>query len=255
MFHVKHDPDESEQHAASTLQRQTRQWGVALTLDQVSLLAHYAELLAGYQRANVIGPRDRNTVLLEHVTDALSCLLTGQIKARTSIVDVGTGGGIPGIPLRIAHPTLRLTLLEATAKKTRFLTTVVSELGLRDVEVVNQRAEAVGNMASYRESFDVAVARAVAALPVVVEYCAPLVRAGGTIIAMKARPSGEELSAGAGAAKALGAELETVYEVEFTPEMVQKDRTLIVFRKTAATPKRFPRRVGLAKQRPLGRGR
>jgi len=145
-----------------------------------------------------------------------------------------------------------LTLLEATAKKARFLETAVENLGLHMVNVVNRRAEEAGAMAENRETFDVAVARAVAPLPTVIEYCAPFVRAGGAIIAMKGQPSSEELDAGTRAAVEVGAELNRVHKVDFLPAMVQKERRLLIFQKMTATPRGFPRRVGLAKQRPLG---
>lgn len=248
-FHVKRS---QQNDAIDVLGLQARRWGLELSPDQVSQLERYAELLTGYELANVIGTRDYGAVLLEHVADALSCALTRKITAEERIIDVGAGGGLPGIPLRIAFPALRLTLLEATAKKARFLETAVNELELRNVEVINQRAEEAGRIARCRDSYDVAVARAVAALPVVVEYCAPFVTAGGAIIAMKGRPASKQLHAGARAAEAVGAKLETVKGVEFIPEMVQKERSLVVFRKTTRTPRRFPRRVGQAKQRPMG---
>ena len=249
MFHVKRN---QESNAVNLLRRQTNQWGLELDPAQLALLERYAELLSSYALANVIGTRDNTAILLQHITDALSCALTGHPEADQRMIDVGTGGGLPGIPLRIAFPDLRLTLLEATAKKARFLKTAMEELELPRIEVVNRRAEDIGATVEYRDSFDIAVARAVAATPVVVEYCAPLVKTGGAIVAMKGSPSTEELDAGARAAAGVGAELETVRAVTFIPEMVQKERNLVVFRKTKVTPRGFPRRVGLAKQRPLG---
>ena len=249
MFHVKRNQENS---AINVLRKQTDQWGIELDPNQLALLQRYAALLSGYALANVIGTRDKNAILLEHIADALSCALAGHPAGNRRLIDVGTGGGLPGIPLRIAFPDLRLTLLEATAKKVRFLETAVQELNLRGIEVVNRRAEDIGTTVQYRASFDVTLARAVAALPVVVEYCAPLVRTGGVVIAMKGSPTSKELDAGARAAAEVGAELEMVRTVTFIPEMVQKERNLVVFRKTRPTPRGFPRGVGLAKQRPLG---
>ncbi len=240
--------------ALSLLHAQVSQWGIYLTAEQGSSLASYADLLVNYQLANVIGTRNRTTILLEHITDALSALASGKISEGDRIIDVGTGGGLPGIPLHIARPSCKTVLAEATAKKARFLDLVVERLNLNRVEVVNERAEVLGRRAQYRDAFDVAVARAVATLPVVVEYCAPLVRNGGVVIAMKGKPTRQELNAGSRAASALGAKLEKVHHVSFRPEMVQKKRQLVVFRKCAPTPERFPRRVGLAKQQPLGSG-
>ncbi len=241
-----------DRSAKNVLRRQADQWGIELDSDQLSLLERYAQLLSSYALANVIGTRDYTAILLEHIADALSCALTGLPAAHQQMIDVGTGGGLPGIPLQVAYPDLRLTLLESTAKKVRFLETAVEELNLPRVEIANRRAEDVGAAVEYRDSYDVAVARAVAAMPVVIEYCAPLVSPGGAIIAMKGSPSSQELDAGVRAAAEVGAELEAVRTVTFIPEMVQKERNLVVFRKTRPTPRGFPRRVGLAKQTPLG---
>ena len=249
MFHVKPIQNRS---AKTVLRRQADHWEIELTLDQLSLLERYAQLLSSYALANVIGTRDYTAILLEHIADALSCALTGLLATNRQMVDVGTGAGLPGIPLKVVDPDLRLTLLEATAKKARFLETAVEELDLPGITIVNRRAEDIAATNENRDSFDIAVARAVARLPVVVEYCAPLVRPGGAIIAMKGNPTTQELDAGQRAAEEVGAELTTVRAVTFIPEMVQKERNLVVFRKTKATPRAFPRRVGLAKQKPLG---
>lgn len=249
LFHVKRS---KENNAATMLRLQAHGWDLELTLEQVSLLERYAELLSGYELSNVIGTKDYESIMLEHLTDALSCALTGRFTDNEKVIDVGTGGGLPGIPLRIAFPNLSLTLLEATEKKARFLETAVENLGLRMVNVENRRAEDAGATLKYRDTFDVAVARALAPLPTLIEYCAPFVRAGGTIIAMKSQPSSEELDVGTRAAVAVGAELTMVHKVEFLPAMVQKERRLLVFQKVTATPRGFPRRVGHAKQRPLG---
>lgn len=249
-FHVKHEAGA----AIWLLRDQARAWGVELTSAQVCSLGRYASLLAGYKQANVTGTTDAAVALLDHVADSLSCFLTSRIANGTRLIDVGSGGGLPGLPLRLARTGLQLVLLEATAKKARFLEQSVDTLGLSGIGIMNQRAEAVGRIADCRDSFDIAVARAVAELPVVVEYCAPLLRPGGRLIAMKAGMAPDELSAGTEAADALSAEFEEVYKVTFLPDMVQKERRLVVFRKKAATPERFPRRIGLAKQKPLGYG-
>ncbi len=249
MFHVKRYHDRSTKNV---LRRQADHWGIELALDQISLLERYAQLLSNYTLANVIGTREYTAILLEHIADALSCALSGLLTTHQQMVDVGTGAGLPGIPLQVAYPNLRLTLLEATAKKAKFLETAIEELDLPGIEIVNRRAEEIGATAENRDSFDIAVARAVAGLPVVIEYCAPLVRPGGAIIAMKGNPTSTELAAGQRAAEEVGAELTTVRAVPFIPEMVQKERNLVILRKTKATPQEFPRRAGLAKQKPLG---
>lgn len=238
--------------AASLLWLQALDWGVGINEEQLNLLTRYADLIAGYELANVIGAKSSAEVLLAHVADALSCFITQQLGAGKSLIDVGTGGGLPGIPLKIVCSDLRMTLLEATTKKSRFLEQVKGDLSLTDTKIVNNRAEELGRTRDFRDSFDVAVTRALGTLPVVLEYCAPLVNTGGLIIAMKGRPQIDEMRNGHTAAQALGLEYEEKIQVDFRAEMVQKDRTLLLFRKNSTTPSRFPRRVGLAKHRPLG---
>ncbi len=238
--------------AIEQLRLQAEGWGIRLDHAQCSLLSAYADLLAGYELANVIGTRHREKIVLEHLIDSLSCLTGVNLRSGDSLVDVGTGGGLPGIPLAITHPELSVTLLEATEKKVRFLEYARAELGLRNLKVLHARAEDAGRKPRYRESFDLATARALAALPVIVEYCAPLVRPGGKILAMKGRLSEEELSKGIAASHELGVELGEVREVKYRAQLPQKERRLVVFDKVGTIPDRFPRRVGLAKKHPLG---
>ncbi len=238
--------------AVEQLSLQTSDWGIALEASQLALLGVYADLLAGYESVNVIGTRDPEKIVVEHLSDSLSCLLIEDLWSSRSVIDVGTGGGLPGVPLAISRPELRVTLLEATEKKVRFLEYTREKLGLQNLDLIQGRVEDEGKKAAYRETFDLAVARALAELPVVVEYCAPLVRVGGKILAMKGRLAEEELSRGVAASRELGIEVREVREVKYRAELPQKERRLVVFEKTLATPEKFPRRVGLAKKRPLG---
>ena len=234
------------------LHAQSREWGVELDSFQLALLSSYADLLAGYEHANVIGTRDREKIIVEHLSDSLSCLLIEDLRSGGFVIDIGTGGGLPGIPLAISRPELRVTLLEATEKKVRFLDYAREKLGLWNLDLIQGRVEEEGKKAAYRETFDLAVARALAELPVVVEYCAPLVRVGGKILAMKGRLTEEELCRGVAASRELGIEMSEVREVKYQAGLPQKERRLVVFEKVLATPEKFPRRVGLAKKRPLG---
>jgi 16S rRNA (guanine527-N7)-methyltransferase len=238
--------------AVEQLRLQTSDWGIALEASQLALLSGYADLLAGYESVNVIGTRDPEKIVVEHLSDSLSCLLIRDLWSSRSVIDVGTGGGLPGVPLAISRPELRVTLLEATEKKVRFLDYTREKLGLQNLNLIQGRVEDEGKKAAYRETFDLAVARALAELPVVVEYCAPLVRVGGKILAMKGRLTEEELSRGVAASRELGIEVCEVRKVKYRADLPQKERRLVVFEKILATPEKFPRRVGLAKKRPLG---
>jgi 16S rRNA (guanine527-N7)-methyltransferase len=215
-------------------------------------LDQYAHLLAGYELANVIGTKDRDQIVTEHLLDSLSCLKFEYLIRGSSLIDVGTGGGLPGVPLAIARSQLNVTLLEATKKKINFLKHVREELDLQNLRLLGTRAEEMGKELEYREVFEIATARALAALPVVAEYCAPFVKVGGAILAMKGRLAEEELTQGVAAGPELGLELRGVLEVKFLPELTQKERRLVVFEKVAETPEKFPRRVGLARKHPLG---
>jgi 16S rRNA (guanine527-N7)-methyltransferase len=233
------------------LRLQARDWEIELERSQILRLSTYADLLMNYELANIIGTRDRDKIVLEHLTDALSCLLVEDLRSATSLIDVGTGGGLPGIPLAIVQPSLRVTLLEATEKKVRFLEHTQSTLGLQNSQVLHARAEDAARESRYREAFKLATARALAALPVVIEYCAPLVRPRGTILAMKGRLPEEELSMGVAASGELGLQLREVRTVKCRASLPQKERQLVVFDKVAVTSDRFPRKAGLAKKRPL----
>ena len=239
--------------AIEHLRLQSARWGLSLSPSHVSLLTEYATILASYELANVVGTSSREAIILEHLVDSLSCFLIEDLHRKNSLVDVGTGAGLPGIPLAIARSELHVALLEVTQKKTRFLRHVAQELGLRNLEVLPGRAEEIGRCSTYREAFDLATARALATLPVLLEYCAPFVRRGGVILAMKGRLPEEELSKGVTVSQQLGVALREVRSVNYPAPLPQKERRLVVFDKVDAIPERFPRRVGLAKKRPLGK--
>src|SRR5438067_3730472 len=166
-----------------------------------------------------------------------SLVLADRIEGAAAVIDVGSGGGLPGLPLKLVLPDLRLTLLEADARKASFLVQACARLGLRDVEVVNRRAEAAGHDAQLREHFDVAVARALAALPVVVELCLPFVRVGGRLLAQKTQ--GEDIAGACRAIELLGGALEAVVEA---PSRSRSKGTIVVIAKVLPTRPGYPRR-------------
>ncbi len=173
-------------------------------------------------------------VLVDHLGDA-----------RT-VVDVGSGGGLPGLPLKLARPDLQVTLIEADGRKAAFLVRACAELGLRDVTVLDRRAEDAGRDGRYREAFDVAVARAVAPLPVLVELCLPLVRVGGRLLAQKTES--EDVHAAARAIELLGGAPPTVLR---SPSAARGSGTIVIVEKTRPTPDAYPRRAGVPARRPL----
>jgi 16S rRNA (guanine527-N7)-methyltransferase len=170
-----------------------------------------------------------------------------------SMIDIGTGAGFPGLPLKIALPELRLTLVESVGKKVAFCKHIVEKLSLEGVEVIQARAEALGQQGEHRQRYDWAVARAVANLPVLVEYLLPLVRLGGVALAMKGETGPAEAHEADFAIQLLGGHLRRLVPV--TLPGVAEERYLVVIDKTAATPAGYPRRVGLPAKRPLHRRR
>ena len=230
----------------------TDSWGVKVEEADVSRLVEFAFLLSGWEEANILGTKNLRKILEMHIADSLSCLLCESVSEADALVDVGSGAGLPGLALGISRGRMSVTLVEATGKKTAFTRRAVDALAVRRVRVVNQRIEDVGRDAGYRAGFDVATARAVASLPVLAEYCLPLVKVGGVVVAMKGKPSREELEWGSRAAEALGGSLEEVVEVPTLPGTERRSRCLVVLRKHGSTPKKYPRRVGVARQSPLG---
>lgn len=230
---------------------QASSWGLDVAEEQLETLLAYTDLLSGYERANVVGEKDRAALLIHHVLDSLSCLLVPELQSAEALVDVGSGGGLPGIPLAVVRPRKRTTLLEATAKKAAFLELAVEELELRSVRILNERAEEAGRV-GHRAGYRVATARAVASLAVLVEYCLPLVEVGGVVVAMKAEVSEEELRPGVEAARMLGGRVREVLAVPLLPEVSDRRRTLVVVEKVGETPMGFPRRPGLPRKQPLG---
>lgn len=224
--------------------------GLHLTARQVSLLAKYeGELLDWNNRINLTAIRDAESIRTKHFLDSLTCLLAWRDSPPASLIDIGTGAGFPGIPLKIIYPSLHLTLVESVGKKAEFCRHVVRTLGLEGVTVVNARAEEVGQALAHRQQYDWAVARAVAGLPVLVEFLLPLVRIGGHALAQKGESGPAEAHAAQQAIHLLGGSFRQLIPVALPG--VADDRYLIVIDKTAATPPQYPRRTGIPTKKPL----
>lgn len=223
------------------------------TARQTEQVGQYTALLVEWnQRMNLTAIKEPEGIIVKHFMDSLSVLAALDPVASDGfrLIDVGTGAGFPGAALAILRPTWRVTLLEATRKKVEFLDAVVQALGLENVTTLRGRAEEQGQEPSQRERYDAAVARAVAELAVLAEYCLPFVRVGGHWVAQKGPKVEEEVSASRNALGQLGGKLLRVQPLA-VPGMTEETRNLVIVQKVKATPVTFPRRPGTPSKRPL----
>lgn len=204
------------------------------------------ELLDWNQKFNLTAITDPEEIRLKHFEDSLTLLQVFPLTDQ-SVIDVGSGAGFPGIPLKIACPAIKLTLLESTRKKANFLKHIVSRLSLKDTEAVWGRAEEFARQE--RECFDLAVSRALAEMNTLTEYCLPLVKVGGSFVAYKEEAVDEEVEKAGNAIQTLGGKLKEIRKVELPGNGAI--RSLVIVNKIAPTPPHFPRRPGMAKKRPL----
>lgn len=207
------------------------------------------ELLEWNQKFNLTAIRDAEGIRIKHFLDSLSCLSVMKALSNERVIDVGTGAGFPGIPLKIVRPELRLTLVESVGKKAGFCSHLVDVLQLNNVQVLTLRAEEVGRLPNHRAQYDWAVARAVAGLPILAEYLLPLLKIGGTMLAQKGESAHLEVQSCANAFNILGGELESILPVAL-PGVVE-ERFLVSIRKRSATPQTYPRPVGMPSKKPL----
>lgn len=215
----------------------------------ISLITYEKELLEWNQKFNLTAIRDVESIRTKHFLDSFSCVLAWKAAPPTRLIDVGTGAGFPGVPLKILYPHLKLTLVESVGKKAMFCQHIVRVLGLEHVDVVQARAEDLGQNANHREKYDWAVARAVANLNVLSEYLIPLVKVGGTMLAQKGESGPAEAQSAEQTMKLLGGKLKQLIPVNLPG--VADDRYLILVDKVAATPPKYPRKPGIAAKQPL----
>jgi 16S rRNA (guanine527-N7)-methyltransferase len=224
--------------------------GLHLTSRQIAALQKYEqELLDWNARFNLTAIRDSEAIRVKHFLDSMTCLLAMRESAPNRLIDIGTGAGFPGIPLKIIYPNMRLTLVESVGKKADFCEHIIKLLCLDGVEVLTSRAEEVGQAPAHRQQYDWAVARAVATLPVLVEYLLPLVKVGGHALAQKGESAHAETQAAEHAMQLLGGRLRQILPV--TLPGVADERYLVVIDKIAGTPPVYPRRIGVPAKSPI----
>ncbi|MCL5676992.1 MAG: 16S rRNA (guanine(527)-N(7))-methyltransferase RsmG [Firmicutes bacterium] len=224
--------------------------GVGVSAGALTAMGRFAELLVEWnEQVNLTAITAPEEIARKHFVDSLSVLRAIDDKPGLRLVDVGSGAGFPGLVVAMARPQWRVLLVDALAKRVSFLHQAIAETGLGNVQAVHLRAEEAGRRSELREQFDVATARAVAGLPVLAEYCLPLVRPGGLFLAMKAREVEREMAEATPAVTALGAEYLDV--LRFTLPGATEERAIVRIRKTESTPQGYPRRPGLPEKKPL----
>ena len=228
--------------------------GIQLSSSQLNALERYEQaLLMWNANVNLTAIRSSEQIRIKHFLDSLTCLPVMREMPMERVIDIGSGAGFPGLPLKIICPAIQLTLVESVGKKADFCRHIAQTLGLENVNVLQDRAESIGQMAAHRQQYDWAVARAVAVLPVLVEYLLPLVRVGGAMLAMKGEGAPAEVHSAEHATHLLGGRLRKL--IPITLPGVVEERYLVVIDKIAATPDSYPRRVGVPTKKPLLRSR
>lgn len=229
------------------MEKTFEKYGIPLDAEKRKKFDIYRSLLKEYNKAfNLTAITDDEEINVKHFLD--SVIKVDNFSTAAEVIEIGSGGGFPSIPIKIMREDLKMTLLEATGKKCGFLKTVADELGLKNVTVINGRAEELGNDSKYREKFDYAIARAVARMNVLSEYCMPFVKKSGSFIAYKGK-SEEELKEAEKAIEILGGKIKSVYKTELP--LNSGERNIIEIEKIKNTPILYPRSNGKIKKSPL----
>ena len=231
-----------------------RQLGMELNAKQVGQFElYYQKLIEWNKKVNLTAITDYQEAQVKHFLDSITVIsaLTGEEmnKANFNIIDVGTGAGFPGMPLKILLTKPRLVLIDSTAKKAAFLRCVAQELELDNVEIVYGRAEEIARLPLYRQQFDLVVSRAVASLPALVELALPFCRIGGKFVAQKKGEVEQEINRASKAIEALGGKLDQARRIEL--EELSDERYLVIIDKIYPTPEKYPRRPGIPVRRPI----
>jgi len=234
----------------TAFQKGLQQLGVSLKEEQLNQFYQYYEMLIEKNKVmNLTAITEYEEVIHKHFLDSISIVLWKGFSQKASFIDIGTGAGFPGIPLKIAFPDLSVVLLDSLRKRVDFLNDVIQKLNLRNITAVHGRAEDFGKMKEYREQFDFCVSRAVANLATLCEYSLPFVKVGGNFIAYKAEKAEEEIYTAQKAITLLGGVLEKTISLSLQDGNIKRE--LIVIQKKKKCPEKYPRKAGIAKKEPL----
>lgn len=221
---------------------------IALSEEQVNQFIRYYEMLVEKNKVmNLTAITEFDEVIEKHFLDSLSLIKVYDLTKEVSVLDMGTGAGFPGIPLKIAFPQLEVTLVDSLNKRILFLQEVIDALQLKNIDALHARAEELGKNKSYREQFDLVVSRAVANLASLGEYCIPFVKQGGNFISYKSGEIEEEVKNAKNAVFLLGGKVKEVYKFD----LYEQKRSFVVIDKVKGTPKTYPRKAGTPTKMPL----
>ena len=225
-------------------------FGIEANDQMIDDLKTYREILVDWnQKMNLTGIEEEKEVFIKHFLDSISAVSNGYIKDGISLIDVGTGAGFPGLPLKICLRNIKLTLLDSLNKRINFLQEVSNTVNLEDIEFIHGRAEDFGKNSKYREQFDVATARAVAGLPILMEFCVPFVKVGGYFVCLKGPNANLELEESKKAMEVLGLEFIEKIDIELPSEELKHN--ILVFKKVNNTPEKYPRKAGKPAKSPI----
>lgn len=224
--------------------------GISLSDTQKSQFDKYYELLTEWNKVmNLTSITEYDAVYEKHFVDSLAVVRAIDMQSIETVIDIGTGAGFPGLPLKIVFPHLKVTLLDSLNKRINFLNTVIQELGMNNVVALHGRAEDYARQKEYREKFDLCVSRAVAKLSILSEYCIPYIRVGGILISYKSGNIDEEIAQSKNAIKALGGKIENT--VKFQLPGTEIGRSFVKIEKIKNTAKKYPRKAGVPGKEPL----
>ena len=227
--------------------------GIDLSNDQIKQFVKFYEMLVEKNKVmNLTGITEFEEVIVKHFIDSLALVKVinkDKLADDISIIDIGTGAGFPGIPLKIAFPEIKITLLDSLNKRINFLKEVSEELGFENIEFIHGRSEDFGRNPQYREKFDICVSRAVANLATLSEFCVPFVKVGGSFISYKAGDCGEEVKESMKAVEKMGGKI--INQLEYMVPTSDLNRVLLFIEKEKATPKSFPRKAGTPAKEPI----